>query len=49
MGLEDPAWVVLDPEQMVPAAGQGVIGVTVRADDVELRELLAGIKTRRHR
>ena len=43
MGLEDPAWVVLEPEQMVPAAGQGVIGVTVRADDGELRELLAAI------
>jgi hydroxymethylbilane synthase len=43
MGLADPGWVVLEPEQMVPAAGQGVIGVTVRADDIELRELLAGI------
>lgn len=43
MGWNDPAWVILEPEQMVPAAGQGVIGVTLRADDVELRELLAGI------
>jgi hydroxymethylbilane synthase len=29
---------------MVPAAGQGIVGVTVRADDLELRELLAGIE-----
>jgi hydroxymethylbilane synthase len=31
---------------MVPAAGQGIVGVTVRADDVELRELLAAIEDR---
>jgi hydroxymethylbilane synthase len=36
--------VVLDPDIMVPAAGQGIVGITVRADDVELRELLAGIE-----
>jgi hydroxymethylbilane synthase len=29
---------------MVPAAGQGIVGVTVRADDVALRELLAAIE-----
>jgi hydroxymethylbilane synthase len=29
---------------MVPAAGQGIVGVTVRADDTELRELLAAIE-----
>jgi hydroxymethylbilane synthase len=29
---------------MVPAAGQGIIGITVRADDTELRELLAAIE-----
>jgi hydroxymethylbilane synthase len=44
LGLEARADVVLDPEAMVPAAGQGIVGVTVRADDVELRELLAAIE-----
>ncbi len=44
LGLEGEAAVVLDPEAMVPAAGQGIVGVTVRADDVELLELLAAIE-----
>ena len=42
LGLADARRVVLDPEAMVPAAGQGIVGITVRADDTELRELLAG-------
>jgi hydroxymethylbilane synthase len=44
LGLEAEASVVLDPDTMVPAAGQGIIGVTVRASDVELQELLAAIE-----
>jgi hydroxymethylbilane synthase len=32
--------VPLEPKVMVPAAGQGIIGITVRADDLELRDLL---------
>jgi hydroxymethylbilane synthase len=44
LGLDRHAAVVLDPEAMVPAAGQGIVGVTVRADDTELRELLAAIE-----
>jgi hydroxymethylbilane synthase len=44
LGLEAEAAVVLDPEAMVPAAGQGIVGVTVRADDVELLDLLSGIE-----
>ena len=44
LGLEDRASVVLDPDAMVPAAGQGIVGVTVRADDTELHELLAAIE-----
>ena len=36
--------MILDPEAMVPAAGQGIVGVTVRADDTELLELLSGIE-----
>jgi hydroxymethylbilane synthase len=46
LGLAACASAVLDPETMVPAAGQGIVGVTVREDDVELRELLAGIEDR---
>lgn len=44
LGLAECASVVLDPGTMVPAAGQGIVGVTVRADDAELREMLAGIE-----
>ncbi|GAC1347641.1 MAG: hydroxymethylbilane synthase [Acetobacteraceae bacterium] len=43
LGLEDQA-VPLDPEAMVPSAGQGIIGITVRAADAVLRELLASIE-----
>jgi hydroxymethylbilane synthase len=44
--MEHEAAVVLDAEIMVPAACQGIVGVTVRADDVELRELLSAIEDR---
>ena len=40
----DVTIAVLDPETMVPSAGQGIVGVTVREDDIALRELLAGIE-----
>ena len=43
LDMEIPGTVVLDPEIMVPAAAQGVIGVTVRADDTALRDRLAMI------
>ncbi|MDI3309721.1 MAG: hydroxymethylbilane synthase [Acetobacteraceae bacterium] len=46
LGLENEAAVILDPEVMVPAAGQGIVGITVRADDTELHELLAAIEDR---
>ena len=46
MEMEHEAAVVLDAETMVPAACQGIVGVTVRADDVELRELLSAIEDR---
>jgi len=46
LGLETAAAAVLDPEAMVPAAGQGIVGVTVREDDWALRELLAAIEDR---
>jgi hydroxymethylbilane synthase len=44
LGLEHHAAIILDPDAMVPAAGQGIVGVTVRADDSELLELLAAIE-----
>jgi hydroxymethylbilane synthase len=44
LGLAGEAAVIIAPDIMVPAAGQGIVGVTVRADDVELRELLAAIE-----
>ncbi len=46
LGLEHRATVVLDPEAMVPAAGQGIVGVTVRESDDELLDLLSGIEDR---
>ena len=46
LGLEHEASVVLESEVMLPAACQGLVGVTVRADDTELRELLAAIEDR---
>lgn len=42
--LEHRASLVLDPDVMVPAAGQGIVAITVRADSIELRDLLAGIE-----
>ena len=44
LGLADRADVVLNPEAMVPAVCQGIVGVTVRAADTDLRELLAAIE-----
>jgi hydroxymethylbilane synthase len=44
LDLEHEASVVIEPEVMVPAAAQGIVGITVRADDVELHELLAAIE-----
>lgn len=43
LGLESHAGVLISEDDMVPAACQGIIGVTVRADDVELHELLSAI------
>jgi hydroxymethylbilane synthase len=34
----------LEADAMVPAAGQGIVGITVRADDAALRDLLAAIE-----
>lgn len=44
LGLTDKASVVLSPEQMVPSACQGIVGITVREADTELLSLLSGIE-----
>jgi hydroxymethylbilane synthase len=44
LGLEQRASVVLHPDIMLPSAGQGIVGITVRANDEELREMLAAIE-----
>lgn len=43
LGLADQAAALLAPEEMLPAVGQGAIGITCRADDAPRRRLLAGI------
>ena len=44
LDLEDEASVIIDPEIMVPSAAQGIVGVTVRSDDVELLSMLSAIE-----
>ena len=44
LGLDIPGAVILDPEIMLPAAAQGIVGITVRADDRALRDMLAAIE-----
>ena len=44
LGLEDEASIVIDADVMVPSACQGIVGITVRADSTELRQLLAAIE-----
>jgi hydroxymethylbilane synthase len=43
-GAVVPGAVVLDPATMVPAAAQGIVGITVRADDSALLGLLAAVE-----
>ena len=44
LGLDERATLVLHPDIMVPSAGQGIVGVTVRESDMELRTLLGSIE-----
>ena len=44
LGMEDRASIVLEPDTMVPSAGQGIVGITVRTDDIALREMLTAIE-----
>ncbi len=43
LGLAEEASVVIDANLMVPAACQGIVGITVRASDAELHALLSAI------
>jgi hydroxymethylbilane synthase len=43
LGLADKASAVLEPEEMLPAVGQGAIGITCRADDARAQGWLAAI------
>lgn len=49
LGLAERASLVIHPELMVPAAGQGIVGITVRESDTQMRELLAAIEDREAR
>jgi len=43
LGLTDHATAVLDPEDFLPAVGQGAIAIVIRADDVRTREAVRPI------
>jgi hydroxymethylbilane synthase len=43
LGLADPAATVLEPEEMLPAVGQGTLGVEAREDADEVRALAAAL------
>ncbi len=49
LGLEAHASVVLDPDAMVPAACQGIVGITARAADAALLARLKGVEDRESR
>lgn len=44
LGLEHRISALIDPSIMVPAAGQGIVGITVREKDTELLEMLSAIE-----
>jgi hydroxymethylbilane synthase len=41
LGLESRITALIAPEQSIPAAGQGALGIEIRADRADLRTLLA--------
>ncbi len=46
LGLEGEADCVIDIEDMLPAAGQGAVGIETRADDAQTRALLDALHCR---
>jgi hydroxymethylbilane synthase len=43
LGLADKATAILDPQQFLPAVGQGAIGIEIRASDETTRKCVAAI------
>jgi hydroxymethylbilane synthase len=41
LGFEDRIRTAIAPEECLPAIGQGVLGIEIRSDDAQLRELIA--------
>ncbi|HEY5740860.1 MAG TPA: hydroxymethylbilane synthase, partial [Gammaproteobacteria bacterium] len=41
LGFDERIRTAIEPEECLPAIGQGVLGIEIRSDDDELRELLA--------
>ncbi len=41
LGFEDKATCVMAPPEMIPAVGQGAIGIEIRRDAVDVRELVS--------
>ncbi|PHM36343.1 porphobilinogen deaminase [Xenorhabdus innexi] len=46
LGLEDRIRMPLAPELLLPAVGQGAVGIECRLDDIQTRELLAPLNHR---
>jgi hydroxymethylbilane synthase len=44
LGMTLPNATVLPPETMLPAAGQGIVGIAIRAADIALRQRLLAIE-----
>ncbi len=44
LGLKARASLPLSPDLMVPAACQGIVGITIRSEDTDLHAMLAGIE-----
>lgn len=47
LGLGTAGGVPLEPQEMLPAVGQGAIGVACRSEDLRMRALLAPLRTPR--
>ncbi|OGB31336.1 MAG: hydroxymethylbilane synthase [Burkholderiales bacterium RIFCSPLOWO2_12_FULL_61_40] len=43
LGLQDRIRATFEPEQMLPAAGQGALGIEVRADRADVADVLASL------
>ncbi|MEM7563524.1 MAG: hydroxymethylbilane synthase [Pseudomonadota bacterium] len=44
LGMSDRIRAALEPEECLPAIGQGVLGIEIRSDDEAVRELIAPLK-----